>query len=60
MAELETTYSGEKRDYGFRSQLLMPVVEGNTLESDDVSGFLGGRLTIAGDEPERKTPIRLS
>ncbi len=29
----------------FRSSLLMPIMEGNTLEQDDVSDFLAGRLS---------------
>jgi hypothetical protein len=38
--------SSEKADSGSRSQLLMPIMEGNTLERDDVSGFLAGRLSL--------------
>ncbi len=41
---------------GFRSHLLMPVVEGNTLESDDVCSFLAGRLSS--EEEEKQGPDR--
>lgn len=37
--------NSEKADSGFRSSLLMPIMEGNTLERDDVSDFLAGRLS---------------
>ncbi|MBI4725091.1 MAG: hypothetical protein HY765_08965 [Rhodomicrobium sp.] len=53
--------SVEKPDLGLRSHLLMPVVEGNTLESGHVSGFLAGRLSISSDESDEPRPaIRLS
>ncbi len=37
---------------GFRSHLLKPVMEGNTLESEDVCSFLAGRLS-AEEEDEQ-------
>ena len=43
---------GDKAGLGFRSHLLMPVMEGNTLESDDVCSFLAGRLSTEDDEQE--------
>jgi hypothetical protein len=42
--------SREKADSGFRSSLLMPIMEGNTLEREDVSDFLAGRLSPADDQ----------
>jgi hypothetical protein len=44
--------AGDKAGLGFRSHLLMPVMEGNTLESDDVCSFLAGRLSTEDDEQE--------
>ena len=42
--------SSLRADLGARSLLLMPVMEGHTLETDDISSFLDGRLVIAGDK----------
>jgi hypothetical protein len=42
--------TGQKGDYEFRSLLLMPVMQGHTLDSEDVSSFLGVRLSGADDE----------
>ncbi len=54
MAEQNTAQmTGETSEQGLRSQLLMPVVEGNTLESQDVSSFLAGRLSAAGAEDQQ-------
>jgi hypothetical protein len=47
-----TQATGDKSALGFRSHLLKPVVEGNTLESDDVCSFLAGRLSAEDDEEE--------
>jgi hypothetical protein len=44
-----------KAGLGFRSHLLLPVVEGNTLESDDVCSFLAGRLSTEDEDNERAT-----
>ena len=50
--------AGDKAGLGFRSHLLMPVMEGNTLESDDVCSFLAGRLSAEeDDEQERHRPV---
>ncbi len=43
-----------------RSHLLMPIVEGNTLESDDVTEFLKGRLARLREKPAQQSRIRLS
>ncbi len=43
-----------------RSPLLMPIVEGNTLESDDVAVFLKGRLARLCEKPSQRSRIRLS
>ena len=45
--------AGDKAGLGFRSHLLMPVMEGNTLESDDVCSFLAGRLSTEDDDARR-------
>jgi hypothetical protein len=49
-----------KADTESRSLLLMPVVEGHTLESEDVSSFLGIRLSSSDDESEPRPEPRLS
>jgi hypothetical protein len=49
-----TQATGDKAALGFRSHLLTPVVEGNTLESDDVCSFLAGRLSAEDDEEEEQ------
>ncbi len=43
-----------------RSPLLMPIVEGNTLESDDVVEFLKGRLACLREKPAQRSRIRVS
>ncbi len=43
-----------------RSSLLMPIVEGNTLESGDVTEFLKGRLAHLREKPSHRPRIRLS
>ena len=45
---------GEKADSEGRSPLLMPVMEGNSLRSGDVAGFLKTRLSLL---RETKTPL---
>jgi hypothetical protein len=40
----------DQSELGLRSRLLTPVVEGNTLGSEDVFEFLEGRLTAADGE----------
>jgi hypothetical protein len=50
----------QKTDPESRSLLLMPVVEGHTLESEDVSSFLGIRLSSLDDENEPRPEPRLS
>ncbi|MGO8954355.1 MAG: hypothetical protein ACLPWS_04715 [Rhodomicrobium sp.] len=53
MAEQNTSQiTGEKVELGARSHLLMPVMEGNTLESEDVSSFLAGRLSAVDEESD--------
>ncbi len=49
-----TLATGDKTGLGFRSHLLTPVVEGNTLESDDVCSFLAGRLSTEDEEDEHE------
>ncbi len=46
---------GEKADFEGRSPLLMPVMEGNSLRSGDVAGFLKTRLSLL---RETKAPLR--
>ncbi len=47
MAERSTEESiHDDVDFSVRSPLLMPVMEGNTLGSDDVAEFLKGRLSL--------------
>jgi hypothetical protein len=43
-----------------RSPLLMPVMEGNTLEDEDISHFLSGRLSPDGDESDPADGRKLS
>jgi hypothetical protein len=50
----------EKTGPGFRSHLLMPVMEGRPLESKDLSNFLGGRLSDGDKNSERAPALRLS
>lgn len=48
MAEQEMIeVAAGKAELGYRSMLLLPVTEGGTLESDDVSSFLVSRLSAA-------------
>lgn len=54
-----TQTAGAKDELGFRCRLLMPVMEGNTLESDDVCSFLASRLSTD-DEEEPSAPVRVS
>ncbi len=50
----------DKSVSNLRSTLLMPIVEGNTLESEDVAEFLKGRLTRLCEKPSRRSRLRLS
>ncbi len=43
-----------------RSPLLMPIVEGNTLESNDVAEFLKGRLAHLSEKSSQPPRVRLS
>jgi hypothetical protein len=52
--------SNQKADLASRSHLLMPIMEGNTLGSEDVSGFLAGRLSLADEQEEPRSNARLS
>ncbi len=61
MAEQNVTEpTGDKAETGFRCRLLMPVMEGNTLDSEDVSHFLAGRLSADGEDSEPLAGNRLS
>jgi len=61
MAEQNLTPpAGDKAEIGIRCRLLMPVMEGNTLESEDVSSFLAGRLSVDGEDSDPLAGIRLS
>jgi hypothetical protein len=61
MAEQNMTQiTTEKVELSGRSHLLMPVMEGNTLECDDVFCFLAGRLSAAGEESDPQPAPRLS
>jgi len=53
-------FSSVKADLEARSLLLMPVMEGHTLETDDISSFLDGRLCIAGDDSAEEDDQPLS
>jgi hypothetical protein len=60
MAEQQTRQAGkEKADAIFRPSLLKPIMEGNTLENNDVAGFLAGRLSL-GEERSSTRPRRIS
>jgi hypothetical protein len=51
MAEQQITrISSEGGGLEGRSLLLMPVMDGHTLEEGDISSFLDGRLSRAGEE----------
>jgi hypothetical protein len=52
MVEQSSPESIRHRPGGERSSLLMPVMEGNTLRSNDVESFLTSRLSLF---PEWKT-----
>jgi hypothetical protein len=54
MVEQSSQESVRYKVGGERSTLLMPVVEGNTLPSNDVANFLTGRLSLL---PEWKSPL---
>ena len=61
MAEQNVTQSaGGNADLGFRCHLLMPVVEGHTLESDDVCSFLAGRLSAGDEESGQRVSLQVS
>ncbi len=45
---------------GVRSPLLMPIMEGNTLESDDIAEFLKGRLSRLREMSSPRPRVRLS
>ncbi len=47
-------------DSSMRSQLLMPIMEGNTLESNDVTEFLKCRLSLLREWTSRQPSIQLS
>lgn len=50
----------DKAGSGVRSPLLMPIMEGNTLESGDVAEFLKGRLSCLREKTSPLARIRLS
>jgi hypothetical protein len=61
MAEGETEKSvSEKTESDNRSPLLMPVMEGNSLQSGDVADFLKTRLLREANKPVPPVPLRLS
>ncbi len=61
MAEQNVAHTAaSKAEIGIRCHLLMPVVEGNTLEDEDVSSFLAGRLTVDFEASEPLPRIQLS
>ncbi|MGO8777794.1 MAG: hypothetical protein ACLQKK_02580 [Rhodomicrobium sp.] len=61
MAESTFTQpAADTAEMGFRCRLLMPVIEGNTLEDEDVSSFLAGRLTVDFEASEPLPRIQLS
>ena len=45
---------------GVRSPLLMPIMEGNTLESDDIAEFLKVRLSHLREKSTSRLRMRLS
>ncbi|MFZ0569717.1 MAG: hypothetical protein ACLPJW_17660 [Rhodomicrobium sp.] len=61
MAESTFTQpAADTAEMAFRCHLLMPVIEGNTLEDEDVSSFLAGRLTVDFEASEPLPRIQLS
>ena len=50
----------EKSSSGIRSPLLMPIIEGNTLGSDDVADFLKCRLSLLLESSSSRSSVRLS
>jgi len=50
----------DKTASGGRSPLLMPIMEGNTLESGDVAEFLKGRLSNLREKSSPPPRARLS
>ncbi|MFY9641740.1 MAG: hypothetical protein ACLP02_19650 [Rhodomicrobium sp.] len=61
MAEPNLTQpAADTAEMGFRCRLLMPVIEGNTLEDEDVSHFLSERLSAADEDSNPQVSIRLS
>ncbi len=61
MAERELGKSvSEKSESENRSPLLMPVMEGNSLQSGDVADFLKTRLLAEASRPVPPTPVRVS
>ena len=54
-----TRISAETKEAAFRSLLLLPVMEGNTLETEDVSIFLESRLPASEKESSQpfETPL---
>jgi hypothetical protein len=61
MTEQQTRqFTSGKAEMGARSLLLMPVMEGHTLENDDISSFLDLRLSTSEDDGDEKHYARLS
>ena len=50
----------DKAGSGVRSPLLMPIMEGNTLASDDVAEFLKVRLSHLREKSSPQPGVRLS
>ena len=55
-----TRPAAEIAEMGIRCRLLMPIMEGNTLEDEDISSFLAGRLSSDGEESDPADGKRLS
>jgi hypothetical protein len=60
MTEQNSSESVERVVVGCRSQLLLPIMEGNTLESEDVAEFLSLRLAANEPAPDASAALRLS
>ncbi len=60
MTEQHLSESTERVATGCRSQLLLPIMEGNTLESEDVAEFLSLRLAAGVPAPDASAEFRLS
>ena len=57
MVEQEIEEQAQDKDSGTRSPLLMPVMEGNSLQSGDVADFLKSRLSLLRETNKPSPPV---